>query len=105
MIACGWCGKPTDPDARCVWCRHREPAKPWEQRGEDPPTFGATDGRPELDPEAVAARLRDGHARLRSEGRDVTVEALAEVLDVSPRTVRRWQQKAGMRPVSARPAH
>lgn len=78
MIVCGWCGKATDP-GRCAACG-RDPALPWVQRGTEPP--------------AVAPHERElaaAAAGLRAEGRKVTSEALAEVLDVSPRTVRRWQ--------------
>lgn len=104
MILCGWCGKPTAPDVRCPWCRHREPALPWVQRGEDPPVVTAEGGRPATDPASVGRRLLEASARIRADGMTPTAEALAEALDVSPRTVRRWQQVAGMRPVSAHPA-
>lgn len=85
MIECGWCGQPSKP-GRCGNCR-RDPALPWAQRDQRPP---------EVDPRERERRLLAvATAELRSEGVRVTVDALAERLDVAPRTVRRWQQVAG----------
>lgn len=82
MIACGWCGKPTEPD-RCGVCG-RDPVLPWTQRGLEPP-----------ESDAHTHELATAAAELRREGRRVTAETLAERLGVSPRTVRRWQEMAG----------
>lgn len=60
----------------------------------------AEPGRPALDPADVGRRLADARHAL---GTTATVERIAEYLDVSPRTVRRWQQVSGSRPVSAQP--
>lgn len=94
MIVCGWCGKPTANADRCSTCGHADPARPWVQRGQDAPVVANHDpGRPTLDAHDVARRLAAARASL--EGRPATVDALAEALDVSPRTVRRWQKVAG----------
>lgn len=82
MIECGWCGQPAGP-GRCGNC-HRDPAIPWVQRGQEPQA---------IDPRERERRLvAEASAALRSEGVRVTAEALADRLDVSERTVRRWQQ-------------
>lgn len=84
-LICGWCGKPTEGDP-CSACGHEDPARPWRQRGQQPPTVSKdADARKRL----AAAR----HA-IESEGRRPTVEALAEAMNVSPRTVRRWRELA-----------
>jgi hypothetical protein len=85
MIACGWCGQPSKP-GRCGNC-HRDPALPWVQRGHDPEDIDPRDQQRRR----LASAMRD----LQADGHHVTVDALAERLDVSPRTVRRWQQMAG----------
>lgn len=92
MIVCGWCGHPTAPDARCANCRHEDPAKPWLQRGETAPLVEDTAGRPPLDRAEIGQRLAVARQSLTDAGRRATVEALAELLDVSPRTVRRWRE-------------
>lgn len=81
MILCGWCHEPTD-DAHCVTCGH-DPRLPWTQRGLPAPVVDA----------AALARRRLADARRRL-GHDATIDALAEHLDVSPRTVRRWREMA-----------
>jgi len=83
-IACGWCGASTE-------------VKPCSSCGRDPELAHAQRGRPApaLDDQAsIARRLADARHRLSAGGRAITVERLAEELDVSPRTVRRWQQMA-----------
>ena len=80
MILCGWCGHPTTDGPQCVSCGHAEPEKPWRQRGQTPP-------------DAIKARLDSASRKLAERGRAVTDESLAEVLDVSPRTIGRWRQK------------
>jgi hypothetical protein len=92
MILCGWCGKATANHERCTSCGHVLPEVPWTQRGQDPPTVAHEPGRPATDPGDVGRRLAAAHASL---GPHATVDAVAELLDVSPRTVRRWQKMAG----------
>jgi ribosome-binding protein aMBF1 (putative translation factor) len=93
-MVCGWCARLTSSADRCSACGHEDPARPWRQRGMEPPTWQAQDaGRPTLDVGDVRRRLADGRRQLGD--RPATVEALAEALDVSPRTVRRWQKMAG----------
>jgi len=84
VIVCGWCGQPSEPD-RCGNCR-RDPALPWVQRATDPPAVDPTDD--------IRRRLSEAAAAVESHGHRPTAERLAEHLDVSPRTVRRWQQMA-----------
>lgn len=85
MTECGWCGQPTEP-GRCGNC-HRDPALPWVQRGVDPPVIDPRD--------ALRKRLHVAVTELEQQGHRATAERIAEHLDVSPRTVRRWQQMAG----------
>lgn len=92
MISCGWCGKPTANHDRCSACRHADPARPWIQRGEPAPIIAHEPGRPPIDPADVARRIAAARAQL---GPHATVDALAEALDVSPRTVRRWSKVSG----------
>jgi hypothetical protein len=95
MIVCGWCGRATPDGPRCAVCRHVDPTRPYAQRGLDVPTAPVHDaGRPPRDPAEVGRRLANATRILTDGGRDVTVEALAEVLDVSARTVRRWREMA-----------
>ena len=88
VITCGWCGKPTTA-ARCVACDHEDPARPWAQRGMPAPVVEREPGRPRTDPAEVAHRMAEARTAL---GPHATVDAIAEALDVSPRTVRRWQK-------------
>ena len=88
MIRCGWCGHPTEPE-RCGHCGHRDPEQPWIQRGEEVPKVAVENGRPALDPADIARRLAEARAAI---GSPATVARIAEYLDVSERTVRRWQQ-------------
>lgn len=81
MIRCGWCGKPTANRDRCTSCGHIDPERPFIQRGDPVPTYNASD--------VNRKRLADAQAEL---GPDATIERLAEHLDVSPRTVRRWRE-------------
>lgn len=93
-IVCGWCSQPAPDVGPCLHCG-RDAALPWRQRAKQPPEI-RTDavGRPALDRSAVRRRLAAARQALEDEGTNVTVEALAERLDVSPRTIRRWQQMA-----------
>jgi hypothetical protein len=95
-VVCGWCHHPTPPGS-CDYCG-RHPALPWVQRGMAVPAadHDAGGGRPPLDgretrllyDEAVKDLLASGHAP--------TVEAIAEKLDRSPRTVRSWKTRFGL---------
>ena len=94
MISCGWCGQSTPDAERCVLCRHEDPARPWVQRGLPVPRTDSHEGRPALDPSDVARRIAAARLLIERSGHPATIEALAEVLDVSTRTVRRWQRMA-----------
>ena len=92
VIECGWCGATTAP-GRCGHCG-RDPALPWIQRAQEPPTARAdqeTGGRPTLDASQIRQRLRIARKELDP---DVTNAALAEHLGISERTLGRWQKKA-----------
>ena len=82
MIVCGWCNQPSEPD-RCGNCR-RDPALPWAQRGQQAPEA----------PDPNLRRIAEAADELEASGYRATAERIAERLDVSPRTVRRWQQKS-----------
>ena len=91
-IACGYCGHPTPPEG-CIYCG-RDPALPWFQRGRKPPEVGEHEsGRPALDERDIRRRYQEAHDALVAAGREPTVEAIAERLDRSPRTVREWRQR------------
>lgn len=90
MILCGWCGQATVP-ARCMVCG-RDPRTPWLQRAQEPPTVD--EGRPALDPAEVRRLYAEAKAAL---GPAATVEALAERLGRSPRTIRDWRRRFGLR--------
>jgi hypothetical protein len=92
VILCGWCGKATANLDRCTTCGHVDPERPYVQRGEVAPSAEPDPGRPALDRATVSKRLAEARAAL---GSPATVAAIAEFLDVSERTVRRWQQMAG----------
>lgn len=86
VIRCGWCGKDTANRDRCTTCGHEDPARPWVQRGQEPPTAPAREaGRPPLSLDEIRKRL--------AEHPGATDEQLAELLDVTDRTIRRWRQK------------
>ena len=80
MIVCGWCGNGTPDELDCLSCGHEDPAKPWHQRGMEPPDHHAL-------------QIAQATKRLRMRGERVTDETLAEELDISPRTLGRWRQK------------
>ena len=96
-IVCGWCHQPT-PEGRCEHCGH-EAALPWTQRGRKPPIIGGDDspGRPALDPVVIRHLYDEAKAGLVRQGREPTVEAIAERLDRSPRTVSGWRRRYGLR--------
>lgn len=81
MIVCGWCGKVTRDASRCEACGHENPRIPYDQRGLPVPDGSTVNRR----------RLHEAEAHLRTNGESVTVARLAEYLDVSERTVRRWR--------------
>lgn len=91
MIPCGWCGTPT-ADSRCAECG-RDPRLAWQQRGVEPPVRSKDEGRPELDATAIRHRYRDAKKVIEDRGQQATVDALAEELDRSPRTVRDWRKR------------
>lgn len=94
-IACGWCGHPTCRE-RCLYCG-RDPVLPWTQRGLVPPEVTEHEpGRPSLDERDIRRRYQEAHDALVAAGRKPTVEAIAEQLDRSPRTVRDWRTKFGL---------
>jgi hypothetical protein len=92
-VVCGWCHHPTPPE-RCDYCG-RPPAVPWLQRGQAVPAAdhdgGA--GRPALDAKEIRLAYDAAVAALQGAGHEATIEALAEKLDRSPRTVRAWRQR------------
>jgi len=87
VILCGWCSALTDPFV-CGSCG-RNPVIPWTQRGQLPPT--------EYEAKRIDARRRLSEAR-RALGPEATLDAIAEHLNVSSRTVRRWHEMSGVRP-------
>lgn len=97
MIHCGWCGVSTPDIDRCANCGHRDPRTPWEQRGLTVPTEAATEGRPTLDEHEIRARYAEAVAVIRAAGSPPTIEAIAERLDRSPRTVREWRKRFNLR--------
>lgn len=95
MIRCGWCGDPTANRLRCDACG-RDPELPYAQRGTAPVEERHGDGRPALDASAIRQSYQAARAALASRGREATVEAIAEELDRSPRTVRDWRRRFGL---------
>ena len=95
-IVCGWCAHATPPGP-CDYCG-RDPVVPWLQRGAAPPSadHDPDQGRPALEPREVRARYDEARAALVAAGREPTIEAIAERLDRSPRTVRAWKQRFGL---------
>lgn len=86
VIRCGWCGKDTANRDRCTSCGHEDPARPWVQRGQEPPVVAEREaGRPALTDTEIRARLAAVPG--------ATDEALAVHWDVDPRTIRRWRAK------------
>jgi hypothetical protein len=92
-VVCGWCHRPTPPE-RCDYCGH-PPALPWLQRGLAVPAadHDAGAGRPALDGHEIRLAYDAARESLTMAGHEATVEAIAEKLDRSPRTVRAWKQR------------
>lgn len=97
MIVCGWCGQPATE--ACPNCR-RDPRVPWVQRGEEPPVIPIYAGRPTLDAAEIRIRLQQARANL---GPGASAADVAEHLDISVRTLGRWQKVSGFRAFSAAP--
>lgn len=91
-VQCGWCGHVAEPP-RCGYCGH-DPETPWVQRGETAPRVA--EGRPSLDADAIRRLYHEARAAVIDAGRPPTVEAIAEQLDRSPRTVRDWRKRFGL---------
>lgn len=81
MIVCGWCAAITGP-MTCQACG-RDPVVPWVQRGQEP--------RSEAQAKRLDISRRLTEAR-RALGPGATVDAIAELVGVSSRTVRRWHE-------------
>lgn len=94
MILCGWCGRATPDGDTCAVCNHIFPTLPYTQRGLPVPVVDVHEGRPTLVPADIKRRFAVARAALERAGKPVTIESMAEQLDVSPRTVRRWREKA-----------
>jgi hypothetical protein len=92
-IVCGWCRHPTPAD-RCDYCG-RNPAVPWLQRGQAVPVADHDQGagRPALDAREIRLAYDAARVSLVAAGHEATVEAIAEKLDRSPRTVREWRRR------------
>lgn len=95
-VVCGWCGHPTPP-GRCEYCG-REAAIPWLQRGMATPAadHDGGQGRPALDGRDVRQAYDEAVSALVNSGHEATIDAIAEKLDRSPRTVRAWKARFGL---------
>lgn len=92
-ITCGWCGGPTANGDTCDQCG-RDPRLAWTQRGRAPLEIAESPaGRPALDSAGIREMYGEAKASLIAAGRDPTIDAIAERLDRSPRTVRAWKQR------------
>jgi len=95
MIRCGWCGLAT-AEGTCSSCG-RDPSLPWRQRGKPVPSIGHHDpGRPPLDAHTIRSQYGAARQALLAAGRTPTIEALAEELGRTPRTVRDWRVRFGL---------
>ncbi len=88
-IVCGWCGKVAEPPV-CASCG-RDPEAHWFHVGQQAPRVA--EGRPTLDSDEVRRLYDDARAAVVATGKPPTVEAIAEQLDRSPRTVRDWRKR------------
>lgn len=93
-LICGWCGRATD-EGECANCR-RDPELPYIQRRDRVQYLDDHEGRPQLDETDIRKRYFAAVAGIEATGRPATVEAIAEVLDRSPRTIREWRKRFGL---------
>lgn len=83
LTVCGWCAAQIPPGPECPACGHEDPARPWAQRGQEPPEVAVAPGRHPLDGSELRRRLSSG-------GGDAQI---AERFEVDERTVRRWRAR------------
>lgn len=91
-VMCGWCDRVAEPPV-CAYC-HRDPLLPWTQRGIVPDEVAP--GRPGLDGDQIRRSYGEARRAVVDAGKAPTVEAIAEQLDRSPRTVRDWRKRFGL---------
>lgn len=91
-VQCGWCARVAEPP-RCGNCG-RDPEAHWFQIGQEAPRV--MEGRPTLDAAECRRLYDEARAAVVAAGRPPTVEAIAEQLDRSPRTVRDWRKRFGL---------
>ena len=92
---CGWCEQSTTDELICSQCGHEDPARPWLQRGKTIPLSEEREhlgGRPRLEPGQIRQRLRIAQKEL---GDNATNAQVAERLEISERTLARWQKLVG----------
>jgi len=95
-VICGWCGRET-VQYSCDYCS-RDPELPYVQRAVEPVTVTVEGpGRPELDEKTVRKRYDAAKTAIAHEGGIPTTEAIAERMDVTPRTVRAYRKRYGFR--------
>lgn len=91
-IPCGWCSRPT-PLGECINCG-RDPMLPWTHRGIEPRELEQHDaGRPALDERRIRQQYDEARSAIAAEGHEPTIDAIAERLDRSPRTIRDWRKR------------
>lgn len=95
MIRCGWCGVVTGTEP-CDACG-RDPMLPYRQRGIVPTAIAHHDaGRPMLDARTIRSQYGAARQVLLAAGRSPTIEAIAEELGRTPRTIRDWRVRFGL---------
>ncbi len=62
----------------------------------EPPVVSSDAGRPALDPAAIRDQYGAARAAIVASGQTPTVDAIAERVDRSPRTVREWRSRFGL---------
>lgn len=95
-IVCGWCGGPAIDGDPCPDCG-RDPRLAWTHRGLEPPAVASASGRPTLGAAEARQLYEAAKSAVEERGATATVDAIAEELDRSPRTVRRWRDTFGLR--------
>jgi len=95
-VVCGWCHHPTPPGV-CDYCG-RAAAVPWIQRGMAVPAadHDGGQGRPSLDARDTRALYDSAVTAILASGHEASIDAIAEKLDRSPRTVRAWKARFGL---------